>query len=67
MVSIVSPIYRAEKISPTLVSEINLVMQKLRLDYEIILVDDRSPDKSWEAMKQLAAENKNLKIYLTKY
>lgn len=63
MISIVSPVYRAEKILPTLVFEINLVMQKLQQDYEIILVDDRSPDNSWEAMKRLSAENKNLNIF----
>lgn len=63
MISIVSPVYRAEKILPTLVSEINAVMNKLGQDYEIILVDDRSPDNSWQVMKSLAQENTHLKIY----
>ena len=51
MISIVSPVYRAAKILPNLVSEIDAVMEKLGEDYEIILVDDRSPDNSWEVMK----------------
>lgn len=63
MISIVSPVYRAEKILPLLVSEIDKVMKKLNTDYEIILVDDRSPDNSWEIMKNLSSENQNLKIY----
>ena len=63
MISIVSPIYRAEKILPTLVTEIDLVMQKIGEDYEIILVDDRSPDNSWEVMKKLSNENNKLRIY----
>ena len=54
MISIVSPVYRAEKILPILVSEINLVMERIGEDYEIILVDDRSPDNSWEVMKVLS-------------
>ncbi|PQA96352.1 dolichol-phosphate mannosyltransferase [Chryseobacterium piscicola] len=63
MISIVSPIYRAEKILPKLVEEISTVMRKLNTDYEIILVDDRSPDNSWQVMKNLAEDNSNLKIY----
>jgi glycosyltransferase involved in cell wall biosynthesis len=63
MISIVSPVYRAEKILPILVSEIAKLAGKLEQDYEIILVDDRSPDNSWEVMKTQAEENKNLKIY----
>ncbi|WP_415325249.1 glycosyltransferase family 2 protein [Chryseobacterium sp. MMS23-Vi53] len=63
MISIVSPVYRAEKILPLLVSEISKVAQKIGEDYEIILVDDRSPDNSWEVMKSLAKENPKLKIY----
>ncbi len=63
MISIVSPVYRAGEILTTLVEEITKVMNKLEEEYEIILVDDRSPDNSWEMMKSLAVENDNLKIY----
>ena len=61
MISIVSPVYRAEKILPILVSEINLVMERIGEDYEIILVDDRSPDNSWEVMKVLSSQNIKIK------
>ena len=61
MISIVSPVYRAEKILPILVSEINLVMERIGEDYEIILVDDRSPDNSWEVMKVLSSQNPKIK------
>ncbi|MFP3591679.1 glycosyltransferase family 2 protein [Chryseobacterium sp. SIMBA_038] len=63
MISIISPVYRAEKILPTLVSEIDSVMTKIGEKYEIILVDDRSPDNSWEVMQSLAANNSNLKVF----
>ena len=63
MISIISPVYRASKILPTLVSEIDSVMTKIGEEYEIILVDDRSPDNSWQVMQSLAANNSNLKVY----
>lgn len=63
MISIVSPVYRTEKILPLLISEIDVVMKKLHQEYEIILVDDRSPDNSWEVMKQLSSANPFVKSY----
>lgn len=53
-ISIVSPVYRAEKILDKLVDEIHKAMQQMNVSYEIVLVDDRSPDNSWEVMKQLS-------------
>lgn len=63
MISIVSPVYRAEKILPKLVEEICSTMKELDETFEIILVDDRSPDNSWEVMKHLSKKYDNLKIY----
>jgi dolichol-phosphate mannosyltransferase len=61
IISIVSPVYRADKIVENLVTEIQAVMRQLNLTYEIILVDDRSPDDSWNVMKSLSARNENIK------
>lgn len=55
-ISIVSPVYRAEEIIEKLVDEIQIVMGQINCTYEIVLVDDRSPDKSWEIMKQLSSK-----------
>lgn len=55
-ISIVSPVYRAEKMVEKLVEEIQLEMAQLKVSYEIILVDDRSPDDSWEVMKQISSK-----------
>ncbi len=60
-ISIVSPVYRAEKIVENLVEEIQVAMEQLNLPYEIILVDDRSPDDSWSVMKSLSARYDNIK------
>ncbi len=56
-ISIVSPVYRAEQIIDKLVVELKRVLQKESLTFEIILVDDRSPDDSWRVMKQLAVQH----------
>jgi len=37
------------------------VMERIGKDYEIILVDDRSPDNSWEVMKVLSSQNPKIK------
>lgn len=60
-VSIVSPVYRAEKILDQLVAELVAVMQQLNCTYEIVLVDDRSPDNSWKVMQELSRQNPNVK------
>ena len=54
VISFVSPVYKAEKILENLVEEIQKVMQVIDKPYEIILVDDRSPDNSWEVMKTIS-------------
>ncbi len=61
IISIVSPVYRAEKIVAKLVSEIQKTMFSMNISYEIILVDDRSPDNSWETMKILSAKFSEVK------
>lgn len=55
-ISIVSPVYRSEMIVSKLVDEIQKAVSILNVSYEIILVDDRSPDNSWEEMKKLSAK-----------
>lgn len=55
-ISIVSPVYRAEKILDKLVEQINAAMDSLGKTYEIVLVDDRSPDSGWAVMKRLSQQ-----------
>lgn len=62
-ISIVSPVYNASLILPKLVQEIEKVMVEMDVTYEIILVDDRSPDNSWKIMQDLSVTNLNLKIF----
>jgi dolichol-phosphate mannosyltransferase len=51
-ISVVSPVYQAAPIVPRLVSEVSSALGQLTDSFEIILVDDRSRDDSWNAIKQ---------------
>jgi polyisoprenyl-phosphate glycosyltransferase len=55
-ISIVSPIYRAENIADRLVDAIEQALATVTDDYEIILVDDGSPDNSWAVIQQIALQ-----------
>jgi dolichol-phosphate mannosyltransferase len=55
--SIVSPVYNAEKIIPALVERIESSIQKITADYEIIFVEDCGPDNSWEVIENIAKTN----------
>lgn len=59
--SIVSPVYRAEKIVPELVRRIRTVVEAITEEYEIILVEDGSPDASWESIAAEAAKDVRVK------
>jgi len=58
--SVISPVYKAEKIIPQLVQSIEENISKLSLEYEIILVEDHSPDDSWKAIKDICKENQKV-------
>lgn len=55
--SIVSPVYNSEKIIPQLISRIEKSVQKITADYEIILVEDKGQDNSWELIEKEALAN----------
>ncbi len=58
--SIVSPVYNAEYIIPLLVKRIENSVSTITEDYEIILVEDYSPDNSWTRIKDIAKINKKV-------
>ena len=47
LISIVSPVYKAETIVQELVKEIKASVEEITENYEIVLVNDCSPDNSW--------------------
>ncbi|MCG7328549.1 glycosyltransferase family 2 protein [Achromobacter sp. ACRQX] len=54
--SIVIPVYRSESILPKLIAKVEEVMRSLRLSerFELILVNDASPDNSWKVISEQA-------------
>lgn len=47
-ISVVSPVYKAENIVEELVKQVKVNLSTITEDYEIILVNDSSPDTSWK-------------------
>jgi dolichol-phosphate mannosyltransferase len=50
IISVISPVYRAENIIPELLKQLHESFTSITSDYEIILVNDSSPDNSWQAI-----------------
>lgn len=51
--SVVIPVYRSEQIIPLLVQQLTAVLSDITDRYEIILVNDGSPDGSWDAIQRI--------------
>ena len=58
--SVVSPVYRADRIIEPLIASIHKAVSSLDCDYEIILVDDRSPDCSWDIIRSESLKDNRL-------
>lgn len=60
-VSFIIPCYASEHTISSVVQEINETMEKLKkYQWEIILVNDASPDKTFSVIKKLCKENDNI-------
>ena len=59
--SVVSPVYRAELVLDELVERIAKSVPSEFNSYEIILVDDFSPDKSWNKIVEISNNNSNVR------
>jgi len=56
--SVVVPVYRGEKLVEPLVERLNKSLPTFAKKYEVILVNDGSPDGSWDVIEQLAKKYK---------
>lgn len=54
-ISVVSPVYLAERLLQDLMTQLREELGKITPNYEIILVEDRSPDGSWTEIKKICA------------
>jgi len=61
-VSVVVPVYRSARTLVELVSRVATVLEQEKLKWEMVLVDDSSPDDSWSILQTLADRNPQLRI-----
>jgi undecaprenyl-phosphate 4-deoxy-4-formamido-L-arabinose transferase len=60
-VSFVIPCYRSENTLEGVILEIKEAMNKLgKYTYEVILINDSSPDNTWKTIERLSVENENI-------
>ncbi len=60
-ISVVSPVYKAENIVPELVKQVKESVSSITEDFEIILVNDASPDNSWRKIIAECSKDKRVK------
>ena len=60
--SVVVPIYNDQEVIGELLRRLTAVVDTLTKDYEIILVDDGSRDRSWAVMQEARTQYKHLRI-----
>ncbi len=52
--SVVIPVYRSEQILDLLIERLALVLPNIADTFEVVLVNDGSPDDSWAVIERLA-------------
>lgn len=60
LISVVSPVYKAEKIVKELVRRINNSVSSITNEFEIVLVCDGSPDCSWKEINDICKTQQNV-------
>jgi len=59
-ISVVIPVYNSETILPKLVVRLIESLQSICSNYEILLINDGSQDKSWDSIQKITDENKQV-------
>jgi glycosyltransferase involved in cell wall biosynthesis len=59
--SVTIPVYRSALILPELVTRLRSVLASHAVSYEIILINDCSPDGSWDVIQKLASQYSEIK------
>lgn len=60
-ISIVSPVYGCKSCLNDLYVRLLITLEKITIDFEIILVNDAGPDKAWPLIKELAEKDNRVK------
>lgn len=60
-ISVVIPVYGSDAILPELKERIVATVEKLTSAFDIIFVNDKSPDNAWQVIKELAGKDKRVR------
>lgn len=60
-ISVISPIYRGEKMLDELIERLHQNLSSICKNYEIILVNDASPDNSWSKIESICHNDSKVK------
>ena len=60
LISVIVPVYKAEKYLPACLDSL---LGQTYQNFELLLVDDGSPDKCWEILQQYAARDARVRIF----
>jgi undecaprenyl-phosphate 4-deoxy-4-formamido-L-arabinose transferase len=55
--SIVVPVYRSAECLDALATAVERALEPLEIEYELVLVNDGSPDNSWDVVRRLCRKN----------
>ena len=50
-ISIIIPVYNSQFILPKLIKNLTVILRKKFVNFEIVLINDFSKDKSWNVIK----------------
>jgi len=59
--SVVVPVYSCDECLRALYDRLARVLSEITLDFEIVFVDDRSPDDAWSTLRELATQDERVK------
>jgi dolichol-phosphate mannosyltransferase len=60
-ISVVTPVYKGERILPELYRRLAASLSRISKDFEIIMVNDASPQNDWDVIRSLAAKDTRVK------
>jgi dolichol-phosphate mannosyltransferase len=60
-ITVISPVYMSEQSVPELVDRVRQAVERVTNDYEIILVEDGSPDNSWRSIELACRQDRRVK------
>lgn len=61
-ISVVVPVYKCVDCLRHLHERLDAALAEIQGEHEIVLVDDRSPDASWDVLRELAAQDESVRI-----